>query len=68
MYKNALAEDEAEVRMTALMIEGNTGIPALVIPITHGDWAAPGLLSAWADRSFGSLEDTRTPIAREPRT
>lgn len=68
VYKKALADEEAEVRMTALMIEGKIGIPALVIPITHGDWAAPGLLSACAESRFGSLEDTRTPTARDPRT
>jgi len=28
VYRKALAEEEAEVKMTALMIDGSTGIPA----------------------------------------
>jgi len=37
VYKKALADEEADVKITALMIEGRTGIPAFWIPITHGD-------------------------------
>jgi glutaredoxin len=41
VYKKALADEEAEVKMTALMIDGRTGMPAFTMPITHGDLAAP---------------------------
>ena len=68
MYKKALADEEADVKMTALMIEGSTGIPAFWMPITHGDRAAPADPSAWAFNKCLSSEATRTPIARVPRT
>ena len=54
--------------MTALMIDGRIGIPAFWIPMTHGDWAAPGAPEACAFNKCLSFEATRTPIAREPRT
>ena len=37
VYKKALADEEAEVKITALMIDGRTGIPAFTIPMTQGD-------------------------------
>lgn len=65
VYKKALAEEEAEVKMTALIIWGSTGIPAFWIPMTHGDRAAP---TPDPLNKCGSLDATRTPMAREPRT
>ena len=46
VYKKALADEEADVKMTALMIDGSTLIPARTIAITQGDEAAPGALSS----------------------
>lgn len=68
MYKKALADEEADVKMTALMIDGRTLIPAFWMPMTHGDRAAPAKPAAWAFNKCLSFEATRTPIAREPRT
>ena len=68
VYKKALAEEEADVKMTALMMDGRTGIPAFTIPMTHGEPAAPGAPDACAPNSPLSFEATRTPMARDPRT
>ena len=64
MYKNALADEEAEVKITALMIDGRTGMPAREMAITHGELRAPGPPLT----RRGSLAGTVTPIAQLPRT
>jgi len=59
-----LADDEAEVKITALMIEGRAGIPADWIAMTQGEDFAPTPPAV----SWGLSELTVTPIARDPRT
>ena len=44
VYKKALADDEAELRITAFIIDGKTGIEALLTAITQGEAAPPGSL------------------------
>ena len=57
-------DEEAEVKMTALMMDGSTGIPARYMAMTQGERAAPAAL----ERRFLSSEGTRTPMASEPST
>ena len=58
-------EEAADVRMTALMMWGSTGIPALLMAMTQGELWAPLALSSV---SAGSLLETVTPIMKDPRT
>ena len=44
VYKKAFADEEAELRITALIIEGRTGMEALLTAITQGEAAPPGSL------------------------
>ena len=53
--------------MTALMIDGSTGMPARLIAMTQGELAAPGALVARAVSRAVSLKGTSTPTARDPR-
>jgi hypothetical protein len=65
VYKNALPEEVADVRMTALMICGRTGIDAFFMAMTHGeDWAP----FAFSSVSAGSEEEMHTPMINEPKT
>jgi hypothetical protein len=42
VYRNALADDEADVRMTALMTLSRPLMPASLMAMTQGDAKAPG--------------------------
>jgi hypothetical protein len=45
VYRKALAEEEAEVRMTALMTLSRPFMPASLIAMTQGDAKAPVFVS-----------------------
>jgi hypothetical protein len=55
LYKHAFAAEAAELKITTLMMDGNAGMPARWIAMTHGELAAPGAPVANAWRRSGSL-------------
>ena len=55
VYKKALPDEVAEVKMTALMMDGRAAMLALLIAMTHGEAAAPGSPFLMALRSRSSL-------------
>ena len=59
-----MPDEAAEVRMTALMIEGRALIPASWMEMTHGE--ADALFEAF--RRSGLSYGTKTPIASDPST
>jgi hypothetical protein len=59
-----LATEIAEIRITAFKMDGSTGIPALTMPMTHGEAAAP----APPLNSLGSSYGTIRPTANDPST
>lgn len=68
MYRNAFADEAADVRMTALMMEGRLEMPARVIAMTQGEVAASLNPVSAALSSLSSFEGTMRPIARLPKT
>ena len=64
MNKKALADEEADVKMTAFMMEGKAGIPADWMAMTQGELLAPTPPAV----KLGLSELTVTPMASDPRT
>ena len=62
MYKSLEAADQAEVKRAALMTDGSPLMPAVLIAMTKGDFAASEVLRL---RS-GLVEGTRRPIMITP--
>ena len=63
-YRSEFPAEKAATRMTALMIDGSTLIPARSMPITQGeaDASSPPLINR------GSLGETMSDIMRTPTT
>lgn len=62
VYKSEDAADQAEVRRAALMTDGRPLIPACLIAMTNGDFAAFEVVN---ERS-GWLKGTRRPMIKVP--
>lgn len=66
-YSHEFPEDQAEVRIAALMTWFSPLMPAFWIPITKGLAPAPWPPCSTPDSRSGSLYATVTPTTRDPR-
>lgn len=66
VYRSELPALKAEVKMTALMMCGSTGIPAFLMARTKGEAAAVWVPER-ASKSLAELNGTRRPMTRIPR-
>jgi hypothetical protein len=64
MYKNELPDDQAEIKMTALTMEGNVEMCALATATTNGEDFAPAPPEVKRSSSLGQV----TPMAKIART
>lgn len=64
MYKKEFPEDHADIKITALTIEGRTVMPAFAMPTTKGEEPAPAPPDVKRESSEGQI----IPIAITERT